>query len=243
MLRLILLLLLLAAGTAEMGPAWGADLPEAPPFHVSATFHPVGPIAAQGALVWLHGTYDRAAAGPPAEPDIVGRLAAGGFDVWRFDRTRGADGLDAGGEGLVRGLEALRRAGYRRLLVAAHSRGAWIALRVLAHAGLADGVVAISPAAFGPRPERQAEAMADWTAMWRAARPAQTRVVLVQLREDPYDPDPAARRDVAVAESKRAGLKLLSVFLPDQPRGHIAAYMPDFDVRLGAQIAGFVAAR
>ncbi len=242
MLRLILLLLAVT-GAAAAAPARSADLPDAPPFHVSAMFHPVGPLAAQGALVWLHGTYDRSAGGPPDEPDIVGRLAAAGFDVWRFDRMRGTDALDAGGEGLVHGLEALRRAGYRNLLVAGHSRGAWIALRVLAHSGLADGVVAISPAAFGPRPERQVQAMADWTAMWRAAKPALTRVVLVQLREDPYDPDPTARRDVAVAEAKRAGLPLLSVFLPDQPRGHIAAYMPDFDVMLGAQIAAFVTPR
>jgi pimeloyl-ACP methyl ester carboxylesterase len=236
LLRLILLLAL----TLAPGWAWATDLPDASPFQASPTFHPVGPQLAHGALVWLHGTYDPAAGGPPDEPDIVARLAAGGLDVWRFNRARGQDALDTSGAGLARGLEALRHAGYQNVVVAGHSRGAWIALEALAHAGLADAVVSISPAAFGTRPERQAEAMATWAAMWRAAARAHTRVVLVQLQDDPYDPFPVQRREIAVAESKRAGLQLLSVFLPPEPRGHIGVYEPDFDVLFGAQMAGFV---
>ena len=237
MLRLILLLLALT------GPAWAATLPDVPPLRVSPRFHAVGPAAARGALVWLPGTSGAGDPGPPGEPDIVGRLAGAGLDVWRFDRPRGQDRLDGSADTLAGALRALRGAGYRWLVVAGHSRGGWIALRMLAHPGLADAVVAISPAAFGTQPARQAEAMADWTAMWQAAGPASTRVVLVQLREDPYDPDPAARRDMAVAQSRRAGLALLPVFLPPEPRGHIGAYMPDFDGDLGARIAAFVQPR
>jgi pimeloyl-ACP methyl ester carboxylesterase len=167
-------------------------------------------------------------------------MAARGLDIWRFDRTRGADPLVGSAEALVRGVQALRAGGYRRVLVAGHSRGAWIALSVLAHPGLVDGVVAISPAAFGTRPERQAEGMAAWTALWRAAGRAHTPVVLVQLADDPYDPTPARRHDVAVADSRRVGLKLLSVFLPEQPRGHGGVYDPAFDTLWGARIANFV---
>jgi pimeloyl-ACP methyl ester carboxylesterase len=235
MLRLILLLLALAA------PAWGQPPPLAPPLHPSENFPYQGVALARGALVWLHGTYDPAAGGPPHEPDIVGHFATDGFDIWRFDRARGSDRLDSGGEALLRGLAALRQAGYRRMLVAGHSRGGWIALRALAVAGAADGVLAVSPAAFGTRPERQAEAMADWQRMWDAAAPAATRIVLVQLRGDPYDPDPARRREIAEAESARAGLRLLSIFLPPEPTGHIGVYMPPFDERLGQQIVHFLA--
>ena len=238
MFRLILLLAGLLAA-----PAWAADLPPAPPLFASPTFKPVGPRQALGALVWLHGTYDRAASGPPEEPDLIARLAHRGFDIWRFDRARGTDRLDAGAAGLAQGLAGLRKAGYRRVLVAGHSRGAWIALSALAHAGLADGIISVSPAAFGRGPERQAEAMASWKALWQAAALSHTRVVLVQLRDDPYDPAPRARRDIAETESRRAGLRLLPVFLPEQPLGHVGMYEPEFDEILGAKIAGFVEAR
>jgi pimeloyl-ACP methyl ester carboxylesterase len=233
-LRLIVWLLLLAV------PATAASLPDAPPLHPSSRFTAVGPAQARGALVWLHGVPDAAAPAPPDEPDWVGRMAHRNLDIWRFDRKRGQDSLGPGAEALARGVVALRAGGYRRIIVAGHSRGGWIALSILAHAGLADGVVAISPAAFGTRPERQAEAMANWTDMWHAAGPAHTSVVLVQLAEDPYDPDPGRRLAVAVAQCRRAGLPLLSVFLPPAPRGHIGAYDPAFDADLGARIAGFV---
>jgi pimeloyl-ACP methyl ester carboxylesterase len=167
-------------------------------------------------------------------------MADRGLDVWRFDRTRGDDPLLGSSEALVRGVHALRAGGYRRILVAGHSRGAWIALSILAHPGLVDGVVAISPAAFGTRPERQAEGMAAWTAMWHAAGRAHTPVALVQLADDPYDPTPGRRRDIAAAASRRVGLKLLSVFLPKQPRGHGGAYDPAFDTLLGTPVATFV---
>lgn len=233
MLRLILCLLLLAA------PARAADLPDAPPLHPSAGFVPAGPARARGVLVWLHGSPDPADPRPPGEPDWVGRMAARGLDIWRFDRPRGQDALAPGGEALARGVAALRAGGYRRVIVAGHSRGAWIALSILAHPGLADAVVAISPAAFGTRPERQAEARQAWAAMWQGAERARTRVVLVQLADDPYDPDPAQRRAVAVAESHRAGLPCLSLFHPPAPVGHIGVYDPNFDTRLGARLAAF----
>jgi pimeloyl-ACP methyl ester carboxylesterase len=240
--RLIVCLLLVWPARAADLPV-AAPLPVADPLHVSANFTPTGPAAANGVLVWLHGSPDPAASGPPDEPDWVARMAATGFDIWRFDRQRRQDPLGSGAEILARGVAALRAGGYRQIIVAGHSRGAWIALSVLARPGLADGVVAISPAAFGSRPERQVEAMTAWTAMWQAVGPAKTRVVLVQLADDPYDPDPVSRRDVAVAESRRAGLALLSVFLPDGPRGHIGVYEPSFDAALGARITEFVAGR
>ena len=74
---------------ALTAPAWAATLPDVPPLRVSPRFHAVGPGAARGALVWLPGTSGAGDPGPPGEPDIVGRLAGAGLDVWRFDRPRG----------------------------------------------------------------------------------------------------------------------------------------------------------
>ena len=139
MLRVVVWLWLLS-GTAL---AAGTEFIRAPEF-ASA-----GPTVAKGALVWVPGTYGKDQTGPPPPPDFVHREAAAGLDVWCFDRDRGDDPLDRGAAILAHDIQVLRDQGYRRVIVAGHSRGAWLALTVLAHPGLADAVVAFSPAAHG----------------------------------------------------------------------------------------------
>jgi pimeloyl-ACP methyl ester carboxylesterase len=196
-----------------------------------------GPTVAKGALVWVPGTYGKDAAGPPSPPDFVGREAAAGMDVWCFNRDRGDDPLDRGAETLAREVKTLRDLGYRRIIVAGHSRGAWFALTVLTHPGLADAVVAFSPAAHGTREERKNQAMTDWTTLWDVAANNGTRVVLVQLQDDPWDPDPPRRLSIARA---RLGSDLLSIFQPAEPKGHAGVYEPAFDELFGARIDEFL---
>jgi pimeloyl-ACP methyl ester carboxylesterase len=206
-----------------------------------------GPAVAKGVLVWIPGTYGRDQTGPPPPPDFVSREAAAAMDVWCLNRDRNDDPLGRGGEILAREVQGLRELGYRRVIVAGHSRGAWIALTALAHPGLADAVVAFSPAAHGTheghmraRPEwfgAWDAAMTDWTALWDVAVNNGTRVVLVQLADDPYDPDPARR--LAIARD-RLGDNLLSIFQPPEPKGHAGVYEPAFDLLFGAGIAAFI---
>ena len=187
--------------------------------------------------MWLHGTPGKDQAGPPPPPDFVTREAATGLDIWAFNRPRGADPLEQGAETLAEGVQALRDSGYHRVLVAGHSRGAWLALTILTHPGLADGVAAFSPAAHGTQSARKAQAMTDWESLWRAVQDDGTPVVLVQLRDDPWDPDPAGRRAIANGRLTR---RLLSIFLPEAPRGHGGVYDPVFDQIFGAEIVDFL---
>ncbi|MCW3474720.1 alpha/beta hydrolase [Limobrevibacterium gyesilva] len=236
MLRLILLFLALAA------PALAA-LPEAPPLHPSPSYTQTGPQAARGAVVWLHGGYDTGAQPtPPSEPAWIGRLAARGYDIWRFDRTPGQDPLVPGAAALTRGLTALRAAGYHRLIVAGHSRGAFIGLSALAHPGLVDAVAAISPAAHGTRPERRAQAVADFRDRLDAAA-GPMRFAFVQLADDPFDPDAALRADAARAAARRAHLTLLLIDRPPAPTGHMGGYDPTFDRVFGDRLAAFLDGR
>lgn len=195
-----------------------------------------GPADAKGALVWVHGTYGRDQTGPPDPPDYVAREASGGMDIWCLNRDRGNDPLAGGAAALAAGVATLRRDGYRRIIAAGHSRGAWIALSILAHPGLADGVAAFSPAAHGTRPERKDEAMRAWEALWAAADTG-TKVVLAQLDGDPWDPGPSRRLMIA---NRRMGPNLLPVFLPETPTGHAGVYEPAFDRLFGAAIADFL---
>jgi hypothetical protein len=109
-------------------------------------------------------------------------------------------------------------------------------LTILAHPGLANLVVAFDPAAHGTRADHMAKAMDDWTALWEAAVNSGTHVVLVQLTDDPWDPDPAGRLAIAQA---RLGANLLSIFHPPEPKGHAGVYDPAFDPIFGARIAAW----
>ena len=230
MLRLILFLLLAAA----------APLPDASPFHSSPAFTPAGPEEAKGAVVWLHGGYDSDTEKSPPEPAWIGRLAAAHWDIFRFDRTPGQDKLIPGGEALIHGLEALHAAGYRHVIVAGHSRGAFIALSALAHPELADAVALISPAAHGTNPARRPQALADFQARLADASGPQ-RLAFVQLDEDPFDPDPDARIQAVRAAATRTGDKLFIIDRPSEPRGHMGDYDPAFDALFGRGLAAFLA--
>ncbi len=227
----LLTLLLLAA----------SPLPEAQLFHPSAAFNLAGPQSARGALVWLPGAYNSDTDPPPPEQPWVARLARRGYDIWRFDRTPGRDPLIPGGDALIAGLEHLHAAGYHRIIVAGHSRGAFIALAALARPVLADAIAVIDPAAHGTRPERTAQSLADLTARLDAAR-GPLRFAFVQLRDDPFALDPDARATLVRKAAERAGLQLLLIDRPPAPTGHDGGSDPAFDALLGACLADFTAA-
>jgi pimeloyl-ACP methyl ester carboxylesterase len=234
MFRLVLLLLLMTV------PVGAAEMPSAAPFHISSAFTPVGPAAARGALVWLHGSYDTdVQPESPPEPGWVARMAALGFDIWRFDRSPGADPLTEGGAGLLHGATALRQAGYRRVVVAGHSRGAFIALSGLAHPDVIDAVAAISPAAHGTSLARRPLAMAAYQLLLDAA--GSVDLALVLLQDDPLEPDSAGRDTAARTMARRTGARLLDIVQPDEPRGHMGGYDVNFDKLFGARLVKFLA--
>jgi alpha-beta hydrolase superfamily lysophospholipase len=213
--------------------------PAVDPLRPSPGFTQIGPDWARGAIVWLHGAHDSRIAPPPPEPPWVARMAGRALDVWRFDRPGGQDSLAAGAEGLARGLAGLRRIGYRHIVVAGFSRGGWIALTAAQRPGLADAIVALSPAAHGTRPERWEQAMAEWTSLWQGVRAPETRIALVQVAGDPYDQDPDRRLQVVGTARSRIGFPLLSLFQPTPLWGHTDTLSPLFDPLFGASLADF----
>lgn len=227
---LLLFLALLPALAAAQVPTPSPYFPAAPPE------------AVRGAVLWLHGHYNVSSQPtPPPEPPIIARFAARGWAIWRLDRTPGRDPLAAGGTALIAGLTTLRQTGYRKLIVAGFSRGAFIALAALREPDLADGFLLLSPAAHGTRPERRPQAMADYAAALDAM-PVQPRlrVLLAQFAGDEWDPDPPGRRDRLFAACARSGCQVQSIFEPPSPLGHGGGNAAEFDRLFGEQIARFL---
>jgi pimeloyl-ACP methyl ester carboxylesterase len=235
LIRATVLLVPLALPAAA-GQAPAAEPIDAAPFEIGEA-RPAGPGAARGALVWLHGAYDPRTEARPDDPDWLAPLHARGYDLWYFNRPYRPDPLAAAETRLIDGLGALRRAGYRRIVVAGFSRGAFIGLAALARPDLADAVIAVSPAAHGPRPERRPEALAAFAELFRAAEAV--RIGLVFIRNDRLDPGPEERAATARASAAgRAGM----LQLVDRPAGiedHMGSFGPEFARRFGACLAEF----
>lgn len=175
-----------------------------------------GPAAAAGVYLWAHGLGGSDSRGLQPQPHVRAFNNAG-FDVVRFDRDPNADrDRVRAAEWMADGLALLRSQGYRRVIVGGQSRGAWNALMMLARPGLADAVIAVSPAAHGSGSSTNLNAQYDdLRALVAEARPAPVRVAFVQFKDDLFAGDLAGRR--ALIERLRplvAGLLIL-----DQPPG------------------------
>ncbi len=200
-----------------------------------------GPAAAPGALVWAHPYY--VDGDPPPALPFLGRLTGpAGWDLWRLDRAPRRDPLEPAVAALAEGTAALRASGYGQVVVVGESRGAFIGVMALRQPRLADALLALAPAAHGTRPERRAQALADWRAALAAMAPdAVRRAGLVLFTGDPYDPDPPARAE-AFAEAMRAhAVPALLIDRPEAPTGHGGAWDPGFDARFGACITAWLA--
>lgn len=227
------LLLAALAAPALARPAAARLVPGDTPLH--------GPPAAPGVLLWLHGSYREG--GPADPPELAHRLTEAGWDLYRLIRPSMAEGdpLAPAAEELRDTMAAMRQRGYRQLAMIGESRGAFGALLALSEPGLADAALFVAPAAHGPRPERRPQALADFReAMARVAPGALRRAGLVQFLDDPYDPDPPARRDAFLAAMRGAGISALSLFHPAQPVGHGGLNDPTFDARFGGCLGGFL---
>jgi hypothetical protein len=176
-----------------------------------------GPGRARGAYVWAHGRSPGGTDSRGSQPQPhVRAFNNAGYDVIRLDRDPATDETDAGAAWLREALRLLRGQGYTRIVAGGQSRGAWNALQALDTPGLADAVIAIAPAAHGPRGSpAQAWALDDLRRIVAGARSRATRIAVANFAGDEFDPDPEQRAAIfGVLESRSAGLLLL-----DRPAG------------------------
>ena len=187
-----------------------------------------GPAAAAGVYVWGHGLGTLNGLGAladsrGAQPQThVRAFNNAGFDVVRFDREPHADiDKERAGSWLEDVLREMRRLGYRKVVVGGQSRGGWNALQMLRTPGLADVVVAVSPAAHGTGGSTNLTAQYDdMRRMLGGVPQSPVRLAFVQFRADPFAADLNGR--AALVEWLRGWLG--GVLLVDQPDGFTGHY-------------------
>jgi hypothetical protein len=197
-----------------------------------------GPQAARGVFVWGHGKGNGDDARQSQPQAYVRAFNNAGFDVVRFAREPTADYVDVAADWLRKGLAVVRQKGWRMVVVGGQSRGAWNSLQVLDTPGLADAVIAMSPASFSG----QATQEADLYRILRADRSPAARVAVAQFNGDIYVRDMPGR--IAMLHELLPS-RASAMLVIDQPKGitgHGGGGSAEFARKFGPCLLRFVTA-
>jgi pimeloyl-ACP methyl ester carboxylesterase len=129
--------------------------------------------------------------------------------------------------------------GYRRIVLAGQSAGAWVSLAALARGAPVDGVISISAAHHGEVKNMRDTGFArsEWRKLVESIAPG-PRLVLVQFAEDTFDV--GGRMEVARSVFAKSGVQALIIDHPAGFEGHYAGSVPAFPLKFGTCIDAFV---
>jgi len=212
-------------GAAGLDPAFNQD--------------PPGPARAIGAVVWNHGRSINTEDADSPTPPYLRVLRDAGWDVLRFNRLRDGDTLTASTHRLVELVGQLKRKGYRRVVLAGQSYGAFLALMAADSSEDVDAVVATAPAAFGNFDEFYDSWRLNATRLYPLLeRIKRARVMLFYFHGDDFDPGGRGEHSRAILAGRQIGYSVI-----DQPAflaGHWASSTGLFLRRFGNCIRDFL---
>jgi len=224
--------LALAAGLFIAGPVFALGLDPAFP---EPAF---GPAKAKGVVVWSHGRSINAEDSQSPTPAYLSVLREDGWDVMRFDRLSKGDTLTDSTKRLIEYTGQLKRNGYKQVVLAGQSFGAFLSLMAADSSSEVDAVVATAPAAYG--------SFDDFYDSWRLnatklypllEQVKRARIMMFYFHGDDFDPGGRGERSKAILASKGVGYSIV-----DQPAfltGHWASSSGLFLRRYGNCIRDF----
>jgi pimeloyl-ACP methyl ester carboxylesterase len=201
----------------------------------------IGGERAQGAVIWSHGRSLQNECALAPTPDYIGAFRQAGWDTFRLNRPSIADALPESATALAGEAEALKHKGYRRVVLAGQSFGAFISLIAAGRSDAVDGVIGTAPAAYGSAQSNPQGYGLNATRLYDllgAVRRA--RVALFFFEGDIFDP--GGRAPTA---DQILGARGLAHLVVDRPAGlptHWASIGAPFAARFGPCLVAFAAA-
>ena len=198
----------------------------------------LGPKSATGAIIWSHGRSLTQEDSLAPTPNYVESFRMQGWDAFRFNRGREQDSLLGGSHALARFAAKLKTQGYRIVVLAGQSYGAFMSLMAADFSNDIDAVIAVAPAAFGPvrdNPTRGALNASRLYPLLERARHA--RVMLFYFSDDIYDPGGRGPRSEEILRARQQPHLVV-----DRPWGletHWAGSTKEFSARFGSCIVAF----
>jgi len=221
-----------AVGVGASAPVFGMGLD--PAFEGPA----IGPAKAKGVIVWSHGRSINAEDSESPSPAYLTALRDDGWDVMRFDRMSHGDTLSDSTKRLVDYTAQLKHDGYKQVVLAGQSFGAFLSLMAADSSSDVDAVIATAPAAYG--------SFDDFYDSWRLnatrlypllERVKRARVMVFYFHGDDFDPGGRGERSRAILSQRGVGYAIV-----DQPAylsGHWASSTGLFLRRYGNCIRDF----
>lgn len=202
----------------------------------------LGPVRSEGVVIWSHGrsvdAEDSRAPTPPYIEDFRQRR----WDVFRLNRMRHNDTLAAGAAALAQAARHFKKQGYRRVVLAGQSFGAFISLMAADASDNVDAVIATAPAAYGPVNGPNAHYRLNALRLYPLlAELRHARTILFYFQEDAFDPGGRGPRSEAILRESRT--PHLVVDRPPQFSTHWAASTPEFAAAFAGCITDFVAGK
>jgi pimeloyl-ACP methyl ester carboxylesterase len=202
----------------------------------------LGSQQAQGAVIWSHGRSLLKECSLAPTPEYIGVFRAAGWDTFRLNRPRITDTLPASGAALAEAAETLKQRGYRRVVLAGQSFGAFISLIAAGRGDAVDAVIGTAPAAYGSAESNPGGFLQNASGLYDllgAVRRA--RVALFFFDGDIFDP--GGRGPVADRILAAHGLSHLVIDKPAGLSTHWAAAGTTFATQYASCLVGFAAAR
>ncbi len=163
-------------------------------------------------------------------------LRDAGWDVYRLDRPPQGETPDVSSAALLSGIAELKARGYRKIVLAGQSAGAWISLITAGRTSDVYAVIANAPAYYGvdrPRYTMNASALYDYLDRIKSGR-----VMVSYFADDPYDPGGRGARTDEILT--RHGVLHLVIDTPEGFRGHDSGNSGLFYRRFGPCVLAMV---
>ena len=222
----------LAIGLMASAPAFAIGLD--PAFDGPA----VGPAQAKGVIVWSHGRSINAEDSESPTPAYLTALREDGWDVMRFDRLSHGDTLNDSTKRLVDYTAQLKHDGYKQVVLAGQSFGAFLSLMAADSSGDVDGVIATAPAAYGSFDDFYDSWHLNATKLYPLLQQVKrARIMMFYFHGDDFDPGGRGERSRAILSERGLGYAIV-----DQPAylsGHWASSTGLFLRRYGNCIRDF----
>ena len=224
--------LFLAVGMLASAPALAMGLD--PAFQAPA----LDPGHAKGVVVWSHGRSLDGEDWKSPTPAYLRALRDDGWEVMRFDRLSHGDTLSDSSRRLVEYAGSLKHKGYKQVVLAGQSFGAFLALMAADASPDVDAVIATAPAAYGD--------FGDFYDSWRLnatrlypllERVRRARIMVFYFHGDDFDPGGRGERSREILS--RRGLGFAVVDQPAYLTTHWAASSGLFLRRFGGCIRDF----
>jgi pimeloyl-ACP methyl ester carboxylesterase len=173
----------------------------------------LGPGKAKGVVVWSHGRSITTEDSKSPAPAYLQALREDGWEVLRFNRLSRGDTLTDSTRRLVEYTTTLKKKGYKQVVLAGQSFGAFLSLMAADASSQVDAVIATAPAAYGSFDEFYDSWRLNATRLYPLLEQVKrARVMVFYFHGDNFDPGGRGERSREILTQRGLGFAVI-----DQP--------------------------